>query len=92
MMADKKYCELCGNTYLLTNHHIFYGRGIRKICDEYEELQITLCYNCHQHGKTGVHFNARFDEEVKKYAQRIFEEVYSRELFMKRFKKNYLEE
>ena len=89
MMADKKYCELCGNTFLLQNHHIFFS-SLRKKSDKYNECQITLCWNCHLSEK-GVHQNKELNLKVKRMAQNRMEEIYGREWFLKEFYKNYLD-
>ena len=88
-MQDYKECWVCGVNACLEKHHIFFGTGNRKISDRYG-LTVWLC-SCHHRGsKEGVHFVRTLDLKLKKAGQRMFEQVYSREIFMQKFGRNYL--
>lgn len=80
-------CYLCGSTYNIYEHHVFYGIANRKLSEKYG-LTIPLCGDCHT-GANGVHQNRELDLHIKKIGQLNFEEKYSYELFMKVFGKNY---
>lgn len=85
-------CYNCGDTRNLEEHHIFYGIKHRKKSEHYG-LKVHLCPGCHRHKKTGVHGgNTALDERLKKEAEQIFEEKYSRELFREEFGRYYVEE
>ena len=95
ILQDEKKCFICGRamTYgpdRLELHHCFYGRPFRKYSDQYG-LTVWLCGDsCHRNGKNAVHRNHAVDEEVKKIAQRKFEETHSREEFRQIFNKSVL--
>ena len=73
----------------LEGHHIFYGNPNRQHSDDYG-LIVELCSKHHRNGKTAVHNDYERNLELKQYAQREFEKVYSHEKFMEIFKRNYL--
>ena len=50
-----------------------------------------MCQPHHRDSKEGVHFNKDLDLELKKLAQKRFEEKYGHEKFMAIFGKNYLD-
>ena len=87
-IQKRKECLVCGTTYNLHDHHIFFGPN-RKISEK-TGMKVYLCafhLNC---SSNGVHNNREFDLELKKLAQRIFESDRSHEEFMQLFGKNYL--
>jgi len=84
----KEYCELCGGTHLLQNHHIF-NAALRKKSDKYDECQITLCWDCHLSSQ-GVHNNQTLNLKLKQQAQEKLELKYGHEWYLKEFYKNYL--
>lgn len=49
-----------------------------------------LCPECHQYGANAVHRNRFSDLKLKRKYQRIFEERYPDESFIKIFGRNYL--
>lgn len=81
-----KQCFVCGSPYV-HEHHIFGGVANRKLSEKYG----LKCYLCQPHhtGNAGVHFDKKFDTELKKYAQRKFMETYDKD-FVAIFGKNYL--
>jgi hypothetical protein len=91
-LQDKKECWVCGTTQNLESHHVYEGNGRRAKSEKYG-LKVYLCHNHHNEnipGDAGVHHNAVLDGVLKRMAQRKFEEVYPRELFVKEFGKSYL--
>ena len=82
------YCYACGR-YGTEIHHVFYGVGNRSLSTRYK-LLLGLCYN-HHRGKQGVHNgNKELDMQLKQYAQRRFQEVYTDTDFLAVFGRNYL--
>lgn len=96
-MQDEKECYLCRKIYDVATvnplhlHHIFEGWGNRRISEQHKEyFTIWLCPIHHNLSDYGIHFNKDIDLEVKKDAQRKFEETHTREEFMALIGKNYL--
>jgi hypothetical protein len=88
--SEIKFCKVCGETYNVHLHHIFYGTANRKLSDKYGFV-VYLCAYHHNMSDEGVHFNKEFDTRLKQAAQRKFEaEIGSREEFMKVFGENFL--
>lgn len=88
-MEDKK-CFFCGRTDSLERHHTMSGTANRKIAEKYD-LCVWLCNYHHTGAKRSVHQDYSMNLEVKKYAQKYFEEnIGNRDLWMQEFKKNYL--
>ena len=83
-----KLCDLCESNHLVERHHIFFGAN-RKHSEKYD-LVINLCFYHHRQSPSGVHHNRDLDLELKAKYQRIFEQGYSREIFIKAFGRNYL--
>ena len=90
-------CYLCNmflerNSSVLHEHHIFYGSRHKKA--EQWGLKVKLCMTHHtgdiNGNKKAVHFNPEYDLMLKKKAQKIFEEKYGHELWMKEFNKSWL--
>jgi len=94
IMQNKKECYLCRKFYDidmqigLECHHIFGGVANRKISDK-EGLVVWLCQKHHNTPPSGVHFNQKNMEILRKDGQRKFEETHTREEFIKRFGRNY---
>lgn len=85
--ADLEHCFVCGTSYGLEEHHVFFGTANRKQSDKYR-LTVPLCANCHR-GTEGVHHNKTLDLRIKQLAQIEFEKNFSYEEFMKVIGKNY---
>lgn len=83
---DMGHCIVCGAPYPEA-HHIIYGWANRKLSDRYG-LIAPLCAR-HHRGPEGVHFDKKFDTELKKYAQLRFREEYEED-FKAVFGKSYL--
>lgn len=85
-------CYRCGSIRNIHLHHVFAG-SLRKKSDKYG-LTVPLCAECHT-GNRGVH-NTEWGmkwwkEELMPIAQAKFEEKYGHELFMKEFRRNFLD-
>lgn len=87
---NTKECFICGSIRNIEKHHIFFGTSNRKNSDKYG-LTVHLCQIHHRDSRIGVHFDIQFDIELKKLAQKKFEQKYGHEKFMAIFGKNYLE-
>lgn len=88
---DLGVCFVTGSTNVAI-HHIFPGRGRRKLCEKYGFL-VALEPRYHNMSSYSVHAvpNAGLDLQLKQMAQRYFEEHYgSRDDFIKEFGKSYL--
>lgn len=89
IVNNEKQCLVCGSTYNLHKHHIFFGSANRKLSEKYG----CWCYLCARHhnmSSEGVHFNKPLDTKLKKHTQKKFNEVYPELDFMRIFGKNYL--
>lgn len=89
IVSNDRQCLVCGNTYNLHKHHIYYGTGNRQLSEKYG----CWCYLCARHhnmSSEGVHFNKTLDTKLKQHTQKRFNEVYPELDFMRIFGKNYL--
>lgn len=89
IVDNEQQCLVCGSTYNLHKHHIFFGSANRKLSEKYG----CWCYLCARHhnmSNEGVHFNKPLDTKLKQYTQKKFNEVYPDLDFMQIFGKNYL--
>lgn len=86
-------CMLLNNDYRIHNyleeHHVIFGRGKRKISDEYG-LLVNLCVMHHREGPEAVHNNHENAERLMKIAQKRFQETYTDKEWMEIVGKNYL--
>lgn len=89
IMQTEKRCYVCGTTYDLHDHHIFYGTANRKQSEKHG-FKVFLCGKHHNLSNQGVHFNHELDMRLKMECQAKFEETHSREEFMQIIGKNYL--
>ena len=89
IIQNEKECFVCKTTYGLHEHHCFEGTGRRKQSEQYG-LKIWLCGRHHNLSNEGVHFNKELDLQIKRIAQRKFEEKHSREDFIKIFGRNFI--
>lgn len=90
ILQDRKECFITGSTENLHKHHIFGGNPGRKLSEEYG-CWVYLRGEYHNLSKKGVHFDKELDLELKRMAQRAFEERWGHEKFMEVFGKNYLD-
>lgn len=90
VLQIEKECLVCGTSYNLHDHHIFFGTSNRKQSEKYG-LKVWLCARHHNMSSEGVHFNRHLDLKLKKMAQEYYESHYgTREEFRKEFGKSYL--
>lgn len=89
IMQKTKKCYVCGTTYNLHKHHIFYGMSNRKNSEKHG-CWCWLCALHHNASGYGVHFDKALDEEIKKRTQRKFEQTHSRNEFMQIFGRSWL--
>lgn len=89
MQEPESGCFICGSFNGLQKHHCIPGSGRRKKCDEYG-LTVQLCF-LHHGGNQDVH-TIRTDwlAEIRRVAQRVFEQTHSREDFIMEFGINFL--
>lgn len=84
---DFEHCYFCGRMKQHT-HHVMNAANKKK--SEKYGLMIPVCFLCHDkihNNSTNKGLNMLV---VRRIGQNKFEELYSRELWMKEFKKNYL--
>lgn len=82
---DDSRCYLCWYPYSLQRHHMMHGTANRAKAEEWG-LTVYLCSRCHRL----LHDKGERDLELECVAQRVFEERYGHELWMKEFGKDYL--
>lgn len=90
IMQTERRCYVCGTTYNLHEHHIFYGTANRKQSEKHG-FKVFLCGRHHNLSNEGVHFNPDLDKRLKMECQAKFEETHSRDEFMRIIGKNYLD-
>lgn len=91
-------CFLCalleGDTrqqYGLHKHHVFFGTANRKLSEE-DGLYIYLCMRHHETGPDAVHVNKGTRVMLQIYAQEAYEKTHTREEFIKRYGRSYIQE
>lgn len=98
MPEERKTCFMCGRICYTERHHIFGGTANRRLSEE-DGLVVDLCHDCHNSPPDGVHFNKERMKYLHQYGQMTFEarkrqegasDEEAREMFMKRYGKNYL--
>lgn len=82
-------CWVCGSQIGLHIHEIFFGTSNRKNSIKYG-LMVYLCPDHHNMSNEGVHHNRKLDLKLKRYGQRVFEDIHTREEFIKIFGRNYI--
>lgn len=87
ILQDKKICFICGASQMLDEHHLMNGYGQRKKSEQ-DGLKVYLCRYCHD----SVHRNSEQRLFLKKIAQRKYLESHTYDEWMKRYRKNYLDE
>lgn len=90
VLQKEKKCYVCGTTYGLHDHHIFYGTSNRKNSEK-RGLKVWLCGADHNMSDAGVHFNKKLDTHLKTMAQEYYESHYgTRDDFRREFGRSYL--
>ena len=90
ILQDEKKCFMCGATYALHKHHIFFGAN-RKNSEKYG-LWVWLRWDYHiaDSPHATPHNDKPTDDWLKRMAQRRFEETHSRAEFMRIFGRSWL--
>lgn len=90
-------CFLCAllegdirQQYGLHKHHVFFGTANRKLSEE-DGLYVYLCMRHHETGPDAVHTDKGTRVMLQIYAQEVYEKTHTREEFIKRYGKNYVE-
>lgn len=89
IISNKKTCFVCGCSYDIHKHHIYYGTANRRLSEKYG-CWVYLCGKHHNLSNEGVHFNKNLDTKLKQFCQEKWEEKRTREEFMRVFGRNYL--
>lgn len=90
LLQDKKECYKCKRTIALHQHHIYEGRN--RTNSDKDGCWIWLCPQHHNMSNKGIHFDDKFDLEVKKECEKVWLEYYNATIedFLKRYRINYL--
>lgn len=88
IISNERECYVCHTPMNLHKHHIFFGPN-RQNSEKYG-CWVYLCAWHHNMSNEGVHFNRLLDVELKREAQKRFEELHSHEEFMRIFGKNWI--
>ena len=88
-MQEHRECWATKQTEGLHMHHIFYGTGKRALSEKYG-LTVWLRPDWHNMSNYGVHFDHVFDLQLKREAQKRFEQEYGHKEWMKIFGRSYL--
>lgn len=92
IISNTRQCVVCGRTYPLHKHHVFFGSGKRDLSEAWG-CWIYLCPDHHNMSNEGVHFNRSLDLLFKYTCQRQLEsDGWTRERFIRTFGKNYIED
>lgn len=83
-------CYICGEIYGIEEHHVYEGRGRRKLSDKYG-MVVDLCNKHHKGSNDSAHFNQDINLKLKCIFQEIFESQYDKETFIKTFGQDYIE-
>lgn len=90
IIDNERKCLICGTTWNLERHHVFFGTPSRRLSEKHG-LWVYLCLK-HHRGDYGVHgkYGHRLDLKLKQDAQAIWEQNGTREEFIEIFGKSYL--
>ena len=72
IISNLRRCYVCGNTIGIHKHHI-YGGANRQI-SEREGCWVYLCGPHHNLSSAGIHFDPKFNLEMKEMCQNIWME------------------
>ena len=87
VVSEEKHCVFCNSPFVEV-HHIFEGRGRRKLSDKYG-LTVYICRLCHN--EVHKYPNTGKDLQLKQLGQTYYEDHFgTREQFIKEFVKSYL--
>lgn len=77
MIKEIHFCKVCGTSYGVELHHRVY----RSECKPLENCKLNHVYLCNKHHrdhKVGVHFNKKFDNEIKLEFQNLLEILFNK--------------
>jgi hypothetical protein len=89
-IQTKEECIVCGGIDGLQRHHVFFGNPNRAHAEE-DGMWVWACYYHHTASLVSFHMNRGMDLKLKKYAQGIYEQEHTREDFIQRYGRSYLE-
>lgn len=94
VFKDLSRCCVCGATYRIQKHEIFFGTANRKKSIE-DHMIAPLCPKHHEMSPVAVHGkNRELDLKLKQKAQKVWEDTYGKENprqeFMDRYGKSWL--
>lgn len=86
IMQNEEVCYISGSRMQLDKHHCIHGGANRKLAEKYG-LWVWLRHDIHMR----LHDQDKeLDRKLEQDAQKAFENKYSREEWMRLFRKNYL--
>lgn len=90
ILSNNKVCYRCGTTFNIHKHHIF--GGANRTRSEKEGCWVYLCAPHHNMSDKGVHFDRKYDLELKQECEAKWLEVNNKTIddFINDFGKNYL--
>ena len=88
IMQTDRACYFCGRLTGLEKHHVFAGNANRLISEKYG-LWVFLCHE-HHTGQEGAQYDKEKNRLLKQDAQRAFEKLHPRSMWMDLIRKNYL--
>ena len=91
IMQTERECYFCGRLTDLERHHVMAGTANKWLSEVYG-LWIWCCDFHHRDPKEGVQYNPERNRKLKQEAQKAFQSYYGRKVWMKMFRKNYLDE
>ena len=83
--VNKDKCMVCESTYQLTWHEIYQGRNRRNSMED--GFCLRLCLNCHEEKQEDIYFNDFWHKKAQMYYEEF---IGSREDFLARYRRNYL--
>lgn len=90
LISDERACLICGMTYGLHRHHVFYGSANRALSEKWG-CWVYLCARHHNLSNKGVHYNKNLDLKLKQQCQKAWEYQHgTRDEFKAIFGRSYL--
>ena len=91
IFQEEKECYVCGKTYPLHRHHIYYGSANRTTSEK-EGCTVYLCPEHHNTGGKGIHKNRKLDLYIKWLCQKKWMELNDKteQDFIDTFGRSYL--
>lgn len=89
-ICEDEQCIICGGISGLQRHHVFFGNPNRRHAEE-DGMWVWVCYYHHTASLNSFHENRQMDLKMKRYAQGIYEQTHTREEFIERYGRSYLD-